>query len=225
MNILWGITGAGHLLEESAEAIRKNAKKHRITAAFSGAGYEVAAMYGLRTEIEEAACETIRDEDQGYSSPFVGRIAGKEYDCVIVSPCTANTVAKIAAGIADSLLTNVVAQAIKSKTPVYVVPTDSDRTHETTMPVDIDNKKCKRCETCPPQDNCPEEAIYRDPRLRVDMLMCSGCRLCVSACPYGAVSFGKTAKIHMREIDLENTKKIGKMEGITACASPSEIPL
>jgi dihydromethanopterin reductase (acceptor) len=225
MNILWGITGAGHQLKESAEAIRKLAGKHRITAAYSGAGYEVAAMYGLRDEIEGIVHETFRDEDQGYSSPLVGRLAGKEYDLLVVSPCTANTVAKIAAGIADNLITNLVAQAMKSKTPVYVVPTDSEKTHDTTLPAEIDNKKCKRCEACPPQDNCPEEAIYRDPRLRIDMLMCSGCRLCASECPHGAVSFGRAARIHMRDLDLENTKKIGKMEGIKTFLHPSEIPL
>jgi flavoprotein len=29
----------------------------------------------------------------------------------------------------------------------------------------------------------------------------------------------------MRDLDLENTRKIGKMEGITTYLNPSEIPL
>ena len=39
-------------------------------------------------------------------------------------PATANTVAKIVVGIADTLVTNAVAQANKADIPIYIFPVD-----------------------------------------------------------------------------------------------------
>lgn len=125
MNILWCITGAGHLLHETSDTIKRISEKHHVTVVFSSSGYEVAGMYGLTEDIKDAACEVILERDQGPSSPFVGRLGKSKYDRIIVSPCTANTVAKIVYGIADSLITNIVAQGCKRRIPVVVVPTDS----------------------------------------------------------------------------------------------------
>jgi Fe-S-cluster-containing hydrogenase component 2 len=39
---------------------------------------------------------------------------------------------------------------------------------------------------------CPEEAIYRDQeldRVMIDSKRCIGCKMCVSACPTGAMGF------------------------------------
>lgn len=225
MKIIWGITGAGHLLRESVETLRDKTKKYKITVAYSAAGYEVANIYGVIKDVEEAANEIIREEDQGYSSPIVGRLAEGEYKAVIVSPCTANTVAKIVNGIADSLITNIVAQAVKSRTPVYVVPTDVEKIQETTLPTEINQKICRRCEPCQPQDACPEEAIYRDPAMRIDMLLCTGCRICVKECPYGAIISDRKTKIHIRDVDIDNTKKLSKTEGIQVFYDPKKIKI
>ena len=53
----------------------------------------------------------------------------------LVAPATANTTAKIAYGIADTLITNSVAQAMKAKVPVYIFPPDNKKgTVETILP-------------------------------------------------------------------------------------------
>ena len=44
----------------------------------------------------------------------------------LVCPVSANTVAKIVYGIADTLITNCVAQAIKGGMQVYIFPSDQD---------------------------------------------------------------------------------------------------
>jgi flavoprotein len=46
------------------------------------------------------------------------------FDIFIVCPATGNTVAKIVSGIADTLITNSVAQAAKANIPIYVMPVD-----------------------------------------------------------------------------------------------------
>jgi anaerobic carbon-monoxide dehydrogenase iron sulfur subunit len=51
---------------------------------------------------------------------------------------------------------------------------------------------CQHCENPPCAAVCPKEAIYRDQDLeRVIILqeLCVGCKMCVSACPTGAMGF------------------------------------
>jgi len=43
---------------------------------------------------------------------------------LIIAPATSNTIAKVAVGISDTLLTNAIIQGIKGNIPVYILPTD-----------------------------------------------------------------------------------------------------
>jgi dihydromethanopterin reductase (acceptor) len=148
MKVLWCITGGGYMLEESCKALEQLDDCCEVTVAFSKAGREVTDMYGLSDRIKKCAAKIIYEEDQGSSSPIVCKVG--RYDKVVVSPCTANTTAKIVLGIADSLVTNIVSQALKSGRKVIIVPTDIDRDVSTMIPsgkkilikcrrVDIDN--------------------------------------------------------------------------------------
>ncbi|ODS40040.1 MAG: hypothetical protein A7315_09805 [Candidatus Altiarchaeales archaeon WOR_SM1_79] len=151
-DILWCITGAGQFLIESCDFIKKLSKEHKVTIALSDAGYEVAGMYNRVKEIKDEAFEVILEKDQGASAPLCGRVGRGRYDLVVVAPCTANSIAKIAYGIADSLVTNVVAQAGKGKVPVCLLPTDMEKIQKTMVPggeeveihcrdIDIENVK------------------------------------------------------------------------------------
>ena len=52
MRIGWAITGAGHLLNESVDALEELAENNEITVFLSNASEEVLKMYGLYERVE-----------------------------------------------------------------------------------------------------------------------------------------------------------------------------
>ncbi len=49
---------------------------------------------------------------------------------------------------------------------------------------------CQQCEDAPCLEVCPKDAIYCDEvleRVAIDHDLCIGCKMCVSACPFGAM--------------------------------------
>jgi len=56
---------------------------------------------------------------------------------------------------------------------------------------------CQQCQDAPCMDVCPKDAIYRDDelnRVMVDYDRCIGCRMCMAACPFGAMNFDGEAR-------------------------------
>lgn len=128
MGIAWGITGAGHLLKECIELISELGKTSyasptTVDVFVSRAAEEVLQMYHLEAELQQAAKAIVRDNMA--SSPIVGRFARRSrYRVLIIAPATSNSVAKFVYGISDSLISNLFAQAGKSRVPIVVLPTD-----------------------------------------------------------------------------------------------------
>jgi flavoprotein len=87
-----------------------------------------------------------------------------------VAPATGNTVAKIVNGIADTLITNAVSQAMKGGIQVIILPVD---------------QKSGIVKTILPN--------------------------------------GKEKDLHMRDIDIENAKKLRGMKGIIVLEKPEDI--
>ncbi len=223
MKILWCITGAGQFLIESLEALNKSSEAGHVTVVFSDAGYVVCRMYGLLSDLEAKYPDIVLEEKQGASSPLVGRLSRKEYDKVVVAPCTANTTAKIACGIADSLVSNIVAQAGKCRVPVYVLPTDAVKKQKTRLPVTLDPDKCANCEVCAAMRVCPNDAIYVSEGMHIDLVKCDACLKCVSSCGGNAIGFGKEISIVCRAIDVKNAEKMAALPGITAAGTPTQL--
>ena len=120
MRVLWCVTGGEYLLRECVELMGELGE---VTIVLSSAGEEVAGMYGFIDKIKAAAEEVVCEGGQPACAPIVMRLVS--YDRVVVAPCTANTVAKVVSGIADSLVSNIVAQALKVGVEVVVLPTDA----------------------------------------------------------------------------------------------------
>ena len=133
----------------------------KVTSFVSRAAEEVIKMYGLQNDLINISNgnyleECFYEQEQGASFPKAGRLLLKKYDALVVTPATSNTIAKLAYGIADTLVTNAVAQAVKGNVPVYIVPVDIEGHIESKMPFFIDREICKKCETLPTDERLPE---------------------------------------------------------------------
>jgi archaeoflavoprotein AfpA len=171
LKVVWGITGSGDKMPETVAAMAAAAEKMdvEITAAISIAGEVVLRWYRLREAVEAIAAKV--KVEKHANSPFItGPLQIGEYDCLLVAPATANSVAKIAHGIEDTMLTNAVGQTAKSTTPIYI------------MPVDVN----------------PGTTVTTRPG-------------------------GERLELKIRDIDVENTRKLRGMEGITVFEAPSQI--
>ncbi len=230
--ISWGITGASHFLEETFETMHKVVKTNKatVTAYLSSAGTHVVRMCGLWNQLEQISNgnylqEILTETEEGAGSPRAGRLLRGIYKALIVSPASGNTVAKVAYGVADTLVTNTIAQAQKGGVPVFIVPTDQQAGFiETTLLYRVERSECKLCEPCPIVTVCPYSAIQiRNGIPNINLALCQNCGLCITACPFGAVKYGEKIKLRVREIDLENVEKLKRMNGITVLGHPRQI--
>jgi flavoprotein len=121
VKICWVITGAGHFLSETVDFLAE-ARGVPIDLYFTRAGVEVSARYGLSERLGALGFCVFREND--FSSRNSIYFSSGRYGALVIAPATANTVAKCALGIADSLASNFFAQAGKSRTPIFILPTD-----------------------------------------------------------------------------------------------------
>lgn len=131
--ICWVITGAGHFLLESIQVL---SSLHSVDVYLSRAASEVVARYSVLKDLKALAANPGKGEGRNGSiglffetdysaSPIVFFSSGR-YRAFVIAPATANTVAKCALGIADSLASNCFAQANKSRRPIVILPTDTE---------------------------------------------------------------------------------------------------
>jgi len=117
--IAWAITGAGHNLEECIETALNH---DRVDIFLSKAAEEVLRVYHLDARISVPKVRVYQETKP--STPLVVRFFAGEYAVFVVAPASSNSVAKFVCGISDSEVTNLFAQAGKSRVPVIVYPTD-----------------------------------------------------------------------------------------------------
>lgn len=125
--VAWGITGSGDRLEQTLNVMKKIKLNYQdqvdIRVYLSKAGEQVIKWYRLHNRLKQAFDKTYTE--LGPNSPFLaGDLELRKYELLLIAPATSNTVAKIAHGICDTLLTNSAIMALKAGTPVYIMPSD-----------------------------------------------------------------------------------------------------
>lgn len=130
IKLAWGITGGGHMLEESVNTISALLDYFEVDVFLSKSAEEVLKQYKLDTTLTKlkddkpAKIKIIKESQQNAAFPASVSLGLNKYRALIISPMTGNTVAKSIHCIADTLVTNCFAQALKSHLPIYCTPTD-----------------------------------------------------------------------------------------------------
>ena len=152
------------------EIAQKNLET-QIYIFLSKAAQQVIGWYGLSKDLETISKKIFYEVDSNTTKPYYylpGALQLGKFKFFLICPATANSVAKIVCGIADTLITNAAAQAAKTDTPIYIFPVDHKEGSQTTMLPD-----------------------------------------------------GSGLKLTMREIDLENTRRLSAMRNFRVFTSAS----
>lgn len=129
--LAWAITGSGHYLRESLEIL--NALEN-VDVFLSRAAAEIIQQYGFQELLNGTGHHIYQDKTA--SSVPVGLFYEGKYHTLVIAPATSNTIAKMAFGFSDSLVTNLYAQAGKTRVPSIVFACDTAPELESEAPRD-----------------------------------------------------------------------------------------
>ena len=126
-HIIWGITGTGYLLDECIDLMKELQEDPDVdlTVILSKEGAAVVKWYRKWLALTKAV-QKVKVEKTPNIPFYAGPLQIGKYDMFLVCPVSSNSVAKIVYGIADTLITNCVAQAIKGGMVVHLFPSDQD---------------------------------------------------------------------------------------------------
>lgn len=145
--LAWAITGSGHYLRESLQIL---ATLQHVDIFLSRAAAEIIKQYGFQPQLDALGHRVFQDKTAS-SVPVEFFYEGK-YHTLVIAPVTSNTIAKMAYGFSDSLVSNLYAQAGKTRVPSIVFACDTDPEVESEAPkenmvmvyprkIDLDNVK------------------------------------------------------------------------------------
>lgn len=129
--LAWAISGSGHYLRESLDIL---ATLENVDVFLSKAAAEIITQYGFQARLNATNHRVYQDKTAS-SVPVELFYQGK-YHTLVVAPATSNTIAKMAYGFSDSLVTNLYAQAGKTRVPSIVFACDTGPELESEAPRD-----------------------------------------------------------------------------------------
>jgi 4-hydroxy-3-polyprenylbenzoate decarboxylase len=115
-----GVTGASGAIYADRLLLHLKALGHEVHLVFTETGRKVAAFEGF-PDMAERADKTWDNED--FFAPFAS--GSWRHEGMAVIPCSMGTLAKIAHGIGDSLLTRAADVCLKEKYRLVIVPRET----------------------------------------------------------------------------------------------------
>jgi dihydromethanopterin reductase (acceptor) len=129
--LAWAITGSGHYLRESLAILQT---LESVDIFLSKAAAEIIKQYGFQEQLDATGHRIYQDKTAS-SIPVELFYEGK-YHSLVIAPATSNTIAKMAYGFSDSLVTNLFAQAGKTRVHSIVFACDTAPELESEAPRD-----------------------------------------------------------------------------------------
>lgn len=247
--VVWCFTGGGDLFEENLKAFITLLSKENlpILAIFSRAGALVQNRFGFFWKLQQLKLNSPQTlflfEDATVLTynidsllkkaqisfgilpfdPTFSRgiwLANQDIRCIIASPLTANSAAKLATGISDTLIVNLLSAGRKAKQRIGIFPTDRF--------TDVIISKLPVRQKKPLHRNmidykaCSFYALHAIDSTSVEYRpeYCVGCQKCVQLYPE-YFSVGEIVEIHIRKTDQMNTQKLSNE--FRVFQSPDEI--
>jgi flavoprotein len=118
--LAWAITGSGHYLRECLSVLQDI---ENVDIFLSRAAAEIIKQYGFQQQLDATGHKVYLDKTAS-SVPVEMFYEGK-YHTLVIAPATSNTVAKMAYGFSDSLVSNLYAQAGKTHVQSIVFACDT----------------------------------------------------------------------------------------------------
>ncbi len=118
--LAWAITGSGHYLRECLNILQHI---ENVDVFLSKAAAEIIKQYGFQAQLEATGHKVYQDKTAS-SVPVELFYEGK-YHTLVISPATSNTIAKMAYGFSDSLVSNLYAQAGKTRVASIIFACDT----------------------------------------------------------------------------------------------------
>lgn len=123
--LAWALTGSGHYLRECLDII---SGLEQVDLFLSKAAAEILQQYGYKHNVGRVF------QDKTASSVPVELFYQGKYHTLVIAPTSSNTVAKMVAGISDNLVTNLYAQAGKTRLPSIIFACDTEPELESEAP-------------------------------------------------------------------------------------------
>jgi archaeoflavoprotein AfpA len=136
--IAWGISGAGDQITEIIQIMKEIKAQYADTLEIqvfaSKAAETVLKYYQLEEEVKKNFAKYAVEVNA--NAPFLAAsLQMHRYEFLLIAPASSNTVAKIAWGIGDTMLTNAASMSLKAFVPVYIMPVDyEEKTVVTKLP-------------------------------------------------------------------------------------------
>ncbi len=126
MKLAYAMCGSFCTHKQSLEILHKLAQMNDMTVALSEAARDTDTRFGKAEALREAVSRisgispilSIRDAEE--------RITRGGFDALIISPCTGNTLAKLANGITDSTVTMCAKAQLRNRRPVIIALATND---------------------------------------------------------------------------------------------------
>lgn len=150
---------------------------------------------------------SVLPDDPAFSSAIA--LANKFMKCIIVSPLSTNTAAKLVHGISDTFMSNFLAAGLKAGKKLVIVPTDVDSGPiESQLPV---RQKISTTVAHINPNICEFRALRKTLRGEIIFLphFCVGCEVCVKRYPQ-VFSVREKIEIQIREVDHHNVELLKK---------------
>lgn len=126
MKLAYAMCGSFCTHRQSLEILRRLAQTNDMTAVLSEAARDTDTRFGRADTLRETVTAisgippilSIRDAEE--------RITRGGFDALIISPCTGNTLAKLANGITDSTVTMCAKAQLRNRRPVIIALATND---------------------------------------------------------------------------------------------------